>query len=321
LTTPSGIDSAKPGSGKDPWFWWRLAIGIGLLVLLVGVVGLDRVIAAAADARPGWALTVVAMAGVWLCLGAVNVWILLRHLAPIPLRDFLGVYITSWAASLLIPGQLGDVTQVVLLRRHGVDPSRSGAAYVVDKVVSLSWMLAAGACGVALYLPRARGWWLVAPPLLIVAALLAGLALLRRTPATESSGRVRRFLVRLSEQVRSFRGERGALAANVALTGLRWTVMGAMYLLAFRAFGSPIGLVAAGTIPVIASLAGYLPITIGGAGVMEWTAVALFRGLAIEEHAVVVVYLFLRTVLLVWALVLLLVMRERVLPEAKPSAS
>jgi hypothetical protein len=54
---------------------------------------------------------------------------------------------------------------------------------------------------------------------------------------------------------------------------------------------------------------------------MEWTAVALFRGLAIEEQAVVVVYLFLRTVLLVWALVLLLVMRERVLPEAKPSAS
>jgi uncharacterized membrane protein YbhN (UPF0104 family) len=321
LTTPSDIGPPKPSTGKDPWFWWRLAIGIGLLVLLVGVVGLDRVIAAASDARPGWALTVVAMAGLWLCLGAVNVWILLRRLAPIPLRAFLGVYITSWAASLLIPGQLGDVTQVLLLRRHGVDPSRSGAAYVVDKVVSLSWMLAAGACGVALYLPRVRGWWLVAPPVLIVAALLAALALLRRAPATEAQGRVRRFLFRLSDQVRSFRAERGALAANIALTGLRWTVMSTMYLLAFQAFGSPIGLVAAGTIPVIASLAGYLPVTVGGAGVMEWTAVALFRGLAVEEHAVVVAYLFLRTVLLVWALMLLLVMRERGLPEAKPSAS
>jgi uncharacterized membrane protein YbhN (UPF0104 family) len=321
LTTPSGIGPPNPRTGKDPWFWWRLAIGIGLLVLLVGVVGLDRVIAAPSDARPAWALTVVAIAGLWLCLGAVNVWILLRRLAPIPLRAFLGVYITSWAASLLIPGQLGDVTQVLLLRRHGIDPSRSGAAYVVDKVVSLSWMLAAGALGVALYVPRARGWWLVAPPVLIVVGLLSGLALLRRTPAPEAPGRVRRFLVRLSDQVRSFSAERGALAANIALTGLRWTVMSAMYLLAFRAFGSPIGLVAAGTIPVIASLAGYLPVTVGGAGVMEWTAVALFRRLAVEEHAVVVAYLFLRTVLLVWALMLLLVMRERVLPEAKPSAS
>lgn len=321
MTTPSDIGPAEPRSGKDTWFWWRFAIGIGLLVLLVGVVGLDKVIAAASDARPGWALTVVAMAGLWLCLGAVNVWILLRRLAPVPLRAFMGVYITSWAASLLIPGQLGDVTQVVLLRRHGVDPSRSGAAYVVDKVVSLSWMLAAAAFGVALYLPRARGWWLVAPPVLIVAALLASVRLFRRAPATAAPGRVRGFLVRLSDQVRSFRAERRALAANIALTGLRWTVMGAMYLLAFRAFGSPIGLVAAGTIPVIASLTGYLPVTVGGAGVMEWTAVALFRGLAIEEHAVVVVYLFLRTVLLGWALVLLLVMRERALPEARPSAS
>lgn len=321
MTTPSDIAPPEPRSGKDAWFWWRLAIGIGLLVLLVGVVGLDRVVAAASGARPGWALAVVAMAGLWLCLGAVNVWILLRRLAPIPLREFLSVYITSWAASLLIPGQLGDVTQVLLLRRHGVDPSRSGAAYVVDKVVSLSWMLAAGACGVALYLPRVRGWWLVAPPVLIVMALLAALALLRRAPATEAQGRVRRFLFRLSGQVRAFRAERGALAANIALTGLRWSVMSAMYLLAFRAFGSSIGLVAAGTIPVIASLAGYLPVTVGGAGVMEWTAVALFRGLAVEEHAVVVAYLFLRTVLLVWALMLLLVMRERGVPEAKPSAS
>jgi uncharacterized membrane protein YbhN (UPF0104 family) len=266
-------------------------------------------------------VTVLALAGTWLCLGAVNVWILLRRLVPVPLRAFLSVYITSWAASLLIPGQLGDVTQVVLLRRYGVDASRSGAAYVVDKVVSLCWMLAAGTWGVVLYLPRARGWWLLAPPVMILAGVGAGLALLRRARKTQAQGRAYQFVLRLSDQVRSFRHNRGALAANVALTGLRWAVMSVMYLCAFRAFGSSLTLVAAGTIPVIASLTGYLPVTVGGAGVMEWTAVALLRGLGIEESTVVVAYLFLRTVLLGWALMLLLVVRERILPEAKPSAS
>ena len=291
------------------------------MVVLVGVVGVDEVIAAAGRARPGWALMVMTLAGLWLCLGAVNVWILLRVLAPVPLRAFLGVYVTSWAASLLIPGQLGDVTQVVLLRRYGVDPSRSGAAYVLDKIVSLGWLLAVGAVGMTLLLPGARSWWLLAPPVLIVATGSAGFALVRRAPGPGALGKARAFLLQLSQQVRAFGAHPRILAANIALTGLKWILMAAIYLWAFRAFGSSITLVAAATIPVVASLAGYLPVTIGGAGVMEWTAVALFRGLGIEESTVVVAYLFVRAVLIGWALVLLLVVRERMLPEAKPSES
>ena len=296
-------------------------MGIGLLVLLVRLVGWDEVVAAVGRARPGWALAVMALAGLWLCIGAVNVWILLRRLAPIPLRAFLGVYITSWAASLLIPGQLGDVTQVMLLRRHGIEMSRGGAAYVVDKVVSLGWLLGVGVWGVALYLPPGRGWWLLGPPAVFLATFIAGLVLVRGAAGAEAPGRVRRFLLRLSDQVRSFGAHRGAVAQNVALTGVKWIVMTAMYLWAFRAFGSPISLPEAATVPVIASLAGYIPVTIGGAGVVEWTAVALFRGLGIEESTVVVAYLFLRAVLIGWAFVLLMGLREPALREAGPSGS
>jgi uncharacterized membrane protein YbhN (UPF0104 family) len=94
------------------------------------------------------------------------------------------------------------------------------------------------------------------------------------------------------------------------LTAIKWIVMTAMYLLAFRVFGARISPASAATIPVIASLVGYVPITIGGAGTMEWTAVTLFGGLGVDQSTVVVAYLFLRAVLIGWALLLMLVVRE-----------
>lgn len=320
----AGAEAAPPGSGaRDWWYWWRLAVGLGLLVLLLAVVGPAEVVEAAGRAHPGWAAAVVVLALGWLGLGALNVWVLLRRLAPVPFREFVGVYITSWATALFIPGQLGDATQVVLLRRYDVPMSRSGAAYVVDKAVSLTWLLSVAAYGVTLYLPRVRGWWLLAPPALVLAALWLGYGLLRRLDPPEASlvGRARRFAGNVTLHVRSFRAYPGTLAANVALTGVKWLAMAGLYLWAFRAFGTSVGFVAAATIPVISSLVGYLPVTVGGAGTMEWTAVALFGGLGVDGPSVVVVYLFLRAILLAGALALLVGVRGRGPGEVEPSGS
>jgi uncharacterized protein (TIRG00374 family) len=81
--------------------------------------------------------------------------------------------------------------------------------------------------------------------------------------------------------------------------------MALLYLAAFHAFGSPINFEAAATIPVMSSLVGHIPVTVGGAGTMEWTAVLLFKQVGVDNSSVFSVYLLLRSVLIVTALLIL----------------
>ena len=163
----------------------------------------------------------------------------------------------------------------------------------------------------------------MAPPILLLAVHRFGHRVLAKVELSEESvlGRVGRFAEALTLRVHSFRAHPGTLAANVALTGVKWLVMALLYLWAFRAFGTTVGLVPAATIPVISSLVGYLPVTVGGIGTMEWTAVALFGGLGIAGPAVLMVYLFLRAVLLVAALLLLVGIRGTGPGKIAPFAS
>lgn len=292
--------------------WWRWAIGIGLLFLIAVLVGPHELVNNLRRASLSWVLFVAAASAAWLVLGGVNVWILLRRLSPVRLRDFLRVYTASWSASLVLPGQLGDATQIWLLREHGVPMASSSAAYLLDKSVSLSWLVLVAAYGIARYVP---GQDARLPLALLALAALAGLGfvtMVRGTTASHDSrlGRLRRPLDRVVEQLLVFRKHAPTVAQNVSLTVLKWLLMAVTFLGCFRAFGTTIGFEAAATIPVMASLVGYIPVTMGGAGTAELTAVVLFAQLGHEASTVFSVYLLLRGVLIITAFLLLFATRQ-----------
>ncbi len=283
--------------------WWRWAVGIVLLLLLLTVAGPQKLYETLLGISPGWALVTVAVASVWLLLGGLNVWLLLRCLAPVKLRLFLSIYIASWAASNIVPGQLGDATQIVLLRRYDVPVATSSAAYLVDKSVSLVWMLMVAAFGVALYTASLQGWWLLALPVVMGVGGLAALTLLRCLPRSVPwVARLQDLAGRLGGQLAIFRRHPRRIALNVFLTVTKWTVLGTKYSCAFLAFGAALPFAATSTIPVASSLVGYIPVTAGGIGTTEWTAVALFEKAGAQAEVVVGVYLFLRLALLLIAL-------------------
>lgn len=311
--------AAEPGpKGERRATWWRWVVGGGLLVLLVWMVGPVELLRTLGRVSLPWALLTLAVAGVWLLIGGVNVWLLLRRLAPVPLRTFLSIYMVSWAATNVVPGQLGDVAQVVLLRRRGVPVSKSSAAYLVDKFVSLVWMLMVAAYGIGLYTRALSGWWLMALPALGVAGAFVALAVLRRLPAAEGGRveRVRSLVERLMEELLVLRRQPGVLAVNVSLTLVKWATVGLKYLCGFYAFGAALPFVATATIPVISSLVGYVPVTVGGLGTTEWTAAALFERAGADAATVVGVYLFLRAGLLLVAFLILLLTRADLLARA-----
>lgn len=288
---------------------WRWVVGAGLLFILVALVDPRALAGVVAGASPGWLAGVVALACAWFVLGGLNLFLLVRRLHPVRLRTVLDAYLTGWMGSLLIPGQLGDATLVLVLRRQAVPAATGSAAYVLDKTVSLTWLVLVAAYGVGRYTPQLRAWWL---PALSLGGLLAGavgIAVFRRV-AAGAHGPLGRALERLFGELAAFRRHPGTVALNVGLTIVRWGLTTSLYWAAFRAFDAPIPLEAAATIPVMSSLVGYIPVTVAGAGTVEWTAVLIFAQVGVEDTAVVTVYLVLRAVLVLAALGLLVSSRR-----------
>jgi uncharacterized membrane protein YbhN (UPF0104 family) len=243
--------------------------------------------------------TLVALAAAWLVVGALNLRLLLGPDAPPPPTS-LGVYLLGWLLSSLLPGQLGDAVQVPLLRRHGLSLARSGAAYAVDKAVSLAWSLAVATVGAVVYLPLLGSGRVVtfAAAAVLLAAL--GAALLLRLPLGGSrlAGRLHERRARLAAELGALAAKPAWIARDLALTVVRWLLTAAMYATAFAACGEPLPLLATATLPLLVSLVGYLPVSVGGIGVMEWAATGVFGVVGAAAAPVLAVYLLLRGVLL-----------------------
>ena len=311
------VEDANPNRKLSPsrrLTWWRYGVGVALLVLLLVFVDPRELYQVLRQASATWVAVTFAVATAWLFLGGLNVWILLRCLAPVKLRLFISIYITSWAASNVIPGQLGDATQVLLLRQYGVSVATSSAAYLVDKFVSLVWMLMVATFGIGLVTPAISRWWALALPFVALLAASIGLSVLRRLPSRENGivARAQHLLERLVEQMALFRRVPGKIALNILLTIGKWIVVGVKYLTAFYAFGAAPSFAETATIPIMSSLIGYVPITVGGIGTTEWTAVALFDRVGVATSVVLSVYLFLRAALFLVALALLAAFRPDV---------
>ncbi|MBI5509071.1 MAG: flippase-like domain-containing protein [Deltaproteobacteria bacterium] len=288
------------GGKRRGWLRWaQWVVAGGLIVVLIRVVGLRELALKLSGLDLRWVLATTGLSLFLLALGGVNVWLLLRALAPVKLGDYLPAYVLGWAAGLVVPGQIGDATQVLLLRARGVAVSGSAAAYALDKGVTLVVFLLVAVAGGARYLDpthaRLSGVALMGAVVVGVGAL--GLILVWRAARSRGRlGRVAAALCRVLENMLSFRRRPLCVARNGALTVGKWVVMAACYYAAFRAVGAEISATAAGVIPVMSTLVGYLPVTAGGIGTVEWSAVFLFGRAGTPESVVVAAYVLLRLV-------------------------
>ena len=67
-----------------------------------------------------------------------------------------------------------------------------------------------------------------------------------------------------------------------------------------------------GVIPVMSTLVGYIPVSVGGIGTVEVSAVMLFKMLGVAESIVISAYLFLRLLQYLLALGLTGFLRETI---------
>jgi len=298
-------DIFRSENWKRGFIFFRIGIAVSLLIILFAVIGLDSILRTLREINLMWGALVALCLCILFFLGALNVWILLRALRPIPLADFVVAYSYSWAVSLISPGQAGDASLILFMRRYDVPLRQSGAAYTLDKAITvlLFGVVACVGAFVAIEEFKVLRLPFLVFGLSIVAGALVTALVFSKFPA--GTGERRSRWSRFKQELDTFREKWHVLLLNFGMTTLKWMVVSLTYWLAFRSFGVPVEWRDIAVIPIVATLVGYIPVSLAGIGTVEVTAVFLFGKVGIEQPAVVSTYLLLRTMQFSLAILLL----------------
>lgn len=286
--------------------WLRLALGLGILALLVAYLGPATLAQHLATADPAWLALAVLVLVVATLIGAVNLYLLLPATGRPPLPGFVGLFWIAWAVGLVVPGQVGDMgTIAVGLRRRGYAWHTAIGRNLLDKGLSLAVLAALATWGLWRWFGPAKA--LAALGALGAGGFLAALGALWLvgTLSERLALRARQALdlgvAALADARVTARLYPGLVALNAALTVVKFALVTAAYGCVMGSIGVR-GVAVADLLSVVAasSLIAYIPVTANGVGTAEAVGIALFGALGVPAAAVLSAYILLR--LLVMAL-------------------
>lgn len=231
-------------------------------------------------------------------LGAYNTYLLINLEKKLTFFNFIPIYWISWAVALIFPGQVGDIaTLSVIMKKRGLDISRTLGRSLIDKLISFIFMLGFAACGI-LTLPNLKTtdhWYFV---ILIMPIFV--LIYWQRIHIIQSLNQLQPklmgFMIRTVKEIQQVTWHYPKLVmANIILTFVKIGLAGTSYWYAFQALGYA-DVTLWRVIPLVAasSLVAYLPISFNGIGTVEIAGVALFSTIGIAETSVLSAYLTLR---------------------------
>ncbi len=286
--------------------WLRLAIGLGILALLVAYLGPATLARHLAAADPAWLALAALVLVLATLIGAANLYLLLPVTGRPPLPAFVGLFWIAWAVGLLVPGQVGDMgTIAVGLRRRGYAWHTAIGRNLLDKGLSLAVLASLATWGL----------WRWFGPATVLAALgiLGAVGLLAAFGALWLAGILSERLALRARQAVDIgvaaladarvtaRLHPGLVALNAALTVVKFALVTTAYGCVLGSIGV-MGVAVADLLSVVAasSLIAYIPVTANGVGTAEAAGVALFGALGVPAAAILSAYILLR--LLVMAL-------------------
>lgn len=303
--------------------WLPLIAGWAILGLLIALNGPAEIFRRLREADP-LSLAMAALAVLALAfIGALNLWLLFRAEARVPASRFLPVYWASWAIGLMVPGQAGDVASIaLLLRRAGLDASRSAGISLVDKLISLAVLGTAGAVGLSL-LRWSAGPWVGGLALFGLFAGIAVIAAAARLPDGRPGllGRILGFVGRAARTILQFAAAHpGRLCVNLLFTVVKLLITGLAYQAAFEAVGQSPTLLQCLLFSSAAGLVAYVPVSINGVGTVEAVAIGLFGSIGIGAPGVIAAYALLRLTVLstAWLPMLFLLPHLSRIPAVSP---
>ena len=227
--------------------------------------------------------------------------------APVPWRVNLDAYFSGFALTTS-PGKVGEMLRSVLLKKSGVPPATSIAAFFAERFSDLLAIILLAACGLWDYAP-ARPIIAVALLLVLVALLLAQwtslITAVDRWASVRKQGWTK-LLARLCEVALHFRRcfSLPAMAMGLGLGVVAWLAEGLGFWWLLSALGQPLPMATAVFVYAFAMLVGGLSFLPGGLGSSEATMIGLLLMNGFPESTAVSATLICRMVTLWFAVVL-----------------
>src|SRR5271169_2633666 len=177
-------------------FLIKLAITTGLITYLIYSCNIDMLASSLYSINlPLAGLTFIMLPSI-LFIGGMNLWLLMNSISRIPLTVFIRAYGYGYAVNLFSPGQLGDISITIFLKKDGVYYSHSTLGYAVDKLISMLFLLVLGFIGARFLLNGFAGpmWVFSIPPICIVCAIACIAFIVYIPNDTGHIGRIKHFI-------------------------------------------------------------------------------------------------------------------------------
>ena len=277
----------------------KAAVGAAILIYLINFAGAGKLYDTLTSMKLAYLPPIIAVLLLSIAIRALNFKVLLlpheNKERTFKLKSLVRISFISWAAGIFTPGKLGEFSSIYMLKKEGLDTSTSAAVSMLNKVLSTMALFPFAIVGLVKFFGITESVHRLQIAAAIVALTLVPYLMLTSARSRELMKKVFAKLIRRYE--RQFAGfvdeldnylsrRRKLLLYSLALNFLWIAISSWLIVIAFAAFGQRVGFVNATLINSIGTVTSLIPVTIGGTGVREATAIVFFGKVGISSAVV-----------------------------------
>ncbi|TSA16732.1 UPF0104 family protein [bacterium] len=289
----------------------RLIVGLSILGYLIYIVEPNAILAVLA--KVNYAFVPLWLAAYLLCLalGALNIHLLLRPYTRVSYLTLLRYDIVATSLGYFTPAQIGAPIALALnlKKEDGVLLSRSVSALLIDKLNTFVVAAALGVLGVLRAFKLLDLQIVLGPKFAVrsyfVVVLLALLITTVLIVIYFRSQRIRKITRDVLDALDSYRQQKKFVILNFLLTIVVQSTIALIWVITFRMIGNAVEFKAMITTAPAISLVAYLPVTIGGIGTQELSAVFLWKAVGVSAEVGLSSFLVARGLTILTSLALL----------------
>jgi len=274
---------------------FQILISTILLIFLFNNIGIKNIFSILANTDFNNILIIGFFSICPIVLAAFNFWVLLRLIHKINFFSFFKYYSYSNALSLIIPGSIGDVSIIAIVPKTNATFSSLSLVYILNKGISFLFnIIVAILGGLFLFHLNIHNIILFCFILIFVVGLVYYF-LFKLTFKNRFINKIKNTFVEMFILLKIHKKNWRFLLLNLCITSIIWFLTSYSYLFCFKSLNVDIPFIYICTIPFIATLAGYIPLSFAGVGVVEYSAIGLFSTLGILDNTVLATYIILRS--------------------------
>ena len=268
----------------------KLFIGLIILFAVFYKIGFSEILGTLISVNL-WVLPLIVLfQTIFVFIGALDAWILLKPISKISYFEFLKCYVPAWSIGLFVPGKFGEASIIYFLKKKGVSVGQGTAVFVIEKLITLIVLGLTASFGFFIFFSYQIAMKLFG--FLIAAAILGFIILF----SNFSRNLIRRIFLRKYQKMFTgfsrttfgyLNNNKSLLFFSFIFNFLRWIVGSYVwYLIFLLGFNVYIEFYKILMISAIGTIVGLIPISMNGLGIRQGTSIYLYGLMGIPSQTV-----------------------------------